>query len=173
LEGSDHGLIEVLSCHLPGGTEENHEKFSKYSQRPVRNLNRAPIAFKSRRLSVDQPILSALERLTVSQLVKKLSAFYSAPRVHYRVHRNLLLAPVLDQNDTVHTLKLISWRSILILPAITSPSDFFPSGRSGQHFKYICQLSHACYITIIIIIIIKHHAMKTWGRKGRIVFHHS
>jgi hypothetical protein len=25
LEGIDHGLIEVLSWHLPGGTEENYE----------------------------------------------------------------------------------------------------------------------------------------------------
>jgi hypothetical protein len=26
LEGSGHGLIKVLSHHLPGGNEENYEK---------------------------------------------------------------------------------------------------------------------------------------------------
>jgi hypothetical protein len=26
LEGTNRGLIKVLSQHLPGGTEENHEK---------------------------------------------------------------------------------------------------------------------------------------------------
>jgi hypothetical protein len=26
LEGNDHGRFEVLSCHLPGGIEGNHEK---------------------------------------------------------------------------------------------------------------------------------------------------
>jgi hypothetical protein len=26
LEGNDHGLIEVLFWHLPGGTEENHKR---------------------------------------------------------------------------------------------------------------------------------------------------
>jgi hypothetical protein len=34
LEGSDCGLIEVIFQNLPGGTEENHGKFSQDS-RPI------------------------------------------------------------------------------------------------------------------------------------------
>jgi hypothetical protein len=32
LEGSIHDLIEVLSWHLPGMTEENHETLNQDSQ---------------------------------------------------------------------------------------------------------------------------------------------
>jgi hypothetical protein len=33
-EGSSHGLIKVLSLHLSGGTEENHENLSQNRQCP-------------------------------------------------------------------------------------------------------------------------------------------
>jgi hypothetical protein len=37
LEGSCHGLTEVLSGRLPGGTKENHETFSQDSIKNVLN----------------------------------------------------------------------------------------------------------------------------------------
>jgi hypothetical protein len=36
VKGSVHGLFKVLSQHLPGGTEENHEKVSYNSWSPNR-----------------------------------------------------------------------------------------------------------------------------------------
>jgi hypothetical protein len=38
LEGNKCGLIEVLSRHLPGGTEENHKK-TQDSQCPCQDSN--------------------------------------------------------------------------------------------------------------------------------------
>jgi hypothetical protein len=40
--GSTHGLIEILSCHLPGGTEENYGKKKtpvRISGMPTRDSN--------------------------------------------------------------------------------------------------------------------------------------
>jgi hypothetical protein len=34
LEGSDYGLNQGTSQHLPGGTEENRENLSQHSQCP-------------------------------------------------------------------------------------------------------------------------------------------
>jgi hypothetical protein len=40
--GSVCSIIEATSCHLPGKTEQNHEKVSQYSRWPGRDSNRAP-----------------------------------------------------------------------------------------------------------------------------------
>jgi hypothetical protein len=54
LKGSDRGLIWVLSRHLPGETEENHER-SKNSWCPARYSNRAHPEYKFKSLRLDQP----------------------------------------------------------------------------------------------------------------------
>jgi hypothetical protein len=45
LEASSHGLVEVLSWHLPGGTEKNHEK----------DVNQAPPKYRSTAVMLCQP----------------------------------------------------------------------------------------------------------------------
>jgi hypothetical protein len=47
LEG-EVGLIEVLSRHLPGGTEGTHEKTYRNSCNPGRDSKRAPHEYESR-----------------------------------------------------------------------------------------------------------------------------
>jgi hypothetical protein len=49
LEGSDHGLIEVLSQHFPGKTEESRKR-PQDSRVPGRDSNRKPTEYKSRPL---------------------------------------------------------------------------------------------------------------------------
>jgi hypothetical protein len=39
LEGSGHGLIEILFQNLPGGTEGNHENVSEESRCPYKDFN--------------------------------------------------------------------------------------------------------------------------------------
>jgi hypothetical protein len=42
MEGSGHGLSEVLSHNLPGGTEGNYENLNQGSRSPVRDLKPEP-----------------------------------------------------------------------------------------------------------------------------------
>jgi hypothetical protein len=42
MEGNGHGLVYVLSQHLPGGTTENHENFTHNSQSLGQDLNPGP-----------------------------------------------------------------------------------------------------------------------------------
>jgi hypothetical protein len=52
LEGSSCGLIYLLSLHLPGGTEENHESLSQDSHCSSQDSNQAPHKHKSEALPV-------------------------------------------------------------------------------------------------------------------------
>jgi hypothetical protein len=47
LEGSGHGLIKVLSWHLPGVTEENHKNLSRDSWSPGQYLNPRPPEYEA------------------------------------------------------------------------------------------------------------------------------
>jgi hypothetical protein len=51
MEGSGRGLIEVLSGHLPGGTEKNHEN-PHSSRRSGLHFNRSPSTYDHRALPV-------------------------------------------------------------------------------------------------------------------------
>jgi hypothetical protein len=46
LEGSSHVLVEVLSWHFIGGTEEN-KNLNQDGQCPVKDLNLAPPEYES------------------------------------------------------------------------------------------------------------------------------
>jgi hypothetical protein len=47
LESSDRGLFQVLSWHLPGETEDNHENLSQNSPSPGRDLNPGPHEYET------------------------------------------------------------------------------------------------------------------------------
>jgi hypothetical protein len=51
MEGRSRDLVELLSLHLPGGTEENHRNFSQ----DVWDWNRASPEYKCRTLLLHQP----------------------------------------------------------------------------------------------------------------------
>jgi hypothetical protein len=42
VEGSSHGQFEVLSWHLPGGTEENHKNFNQNNPCHSQDSNQPP-----------------------------------------------------------------------------------------------------------------------------------
>jgi hypothetical protein len=52
MEGSCRGLVEVLSQHLPGGADKNHENVSQYSWCPYRDSNQVPPEYESTALSI-------------------------------------------------------------------------------------------------------------------------
>jgi hypothetical protein len=55
LEGSSYSLIEMLSQHLPGGTEENREG-PQDSRCLAWDLNEAPLEYRSRVLPLDKSL---------------------------------------------------------------------------------------------------------------------
>jgi hypothetical protein len=46
MEGSSLDLIEILSFHLPGWTEENHENLGHYHQCPSQESNETPSGYQ-------------------------------------------------------------------------------------------------------------------------------
>jgi hypothetical protein len=54
-EGSSRGLIEVLSRHFAGGTEENTENLIQNNQCPGRKSTREPPEYKHRLLPLYHP----------------------------------------------------------------------------------------------------------------------
>jgi hypothetical protein len=68
VEGSGRGLIQGTTWHLPGGTEENHEKtFSHDSQSPGWDLNPGPPEYEAGVLT-SRPWHSVSEYLIDMQL---------------------------------------------------------------------------------------------------------
>jgi hypothetical protein len=78
-------------------------------------------------------------------------------KVHYRVHKSLLLVPILSHVNPVHTPHFISLRSISILFSYLN-SGLFPAGFLTKTLYAL--LFPACYISahlildLIVIIII-------------------
>jgi len=67
------------------------------------------------------------EKLTVTQLVKKYPALFWNPKIHYRVHKDPPLFPVLTQSTPSHPTAV---RSVLILSShlrLGLPSGLFYS----------------------------------------------
>jgi hypothetical protein len=54
VKGSGCGLIEILSCHLPESTKENHEIFNQDSRCPGRYTNQALPEYKSKTSMLDR-----------------------------------------------------------------------------------------------------------------------
>jgi hypothetical protein len=65
VKGSGHGLM-VLSLHLPGEAEENHENLSQNSRYTVRDMNLGPTEYDAgmqhRRIIVITPSFSEGQR---------------------------------------------------------------------------------------------------------------
>jgi hypothetical protein len=55
LEGSESSLTDVLSRHVPGENEENHENLGQGSQFPGQDSKQAPPEHESRVLPQHQP----------------------------------------------------------------------------------------------------------------------
>jgi len=71
------------------------------------------------------------------------------PKVHYHVHKNLLLVPILSQMHSVHPSPPYSpnIHSNIIFPSMPMSSNWsFPLRFSDQNFVYIFHLSYTCYM---------------------------
>jgi hypothetical protein len=85
------------------------------------------------------------------------------PKVHYHVHKNPPLVPILRQINPVHASPCISQRSILILTSrlrLGLPSGLFPSGVPTKIIYAI--LPNVCYITCPSHLLWLDHSNYGW-----------
>lgn len=87
-----------------------------------------------------------LGRKLYAQLTKKIFRLLWNLNIYYHVHKDLLPYPVLSQITPIHTPKLASLSSILILSShlyLDLPSGSFPSGIPTK-ISYAFLVSHIC-----------------------------
>jgi hypothetical protein len=84
-----------------------------------------------------------------SHSASKIPCLLQNPKVHYRVHKNRSLLPVLSQTNPIHKHpnSFAKIYSNNIFPSTPRSSEWsFPFRFSNQHFICISHLSYACYI---------------------------
>jgi len=110
-----------------------------------------------RTINIIFPVLSnsmntaLLQTLTVTQLVKKFSFLLWNPQVHYRIHNNPPLVPILSQMHPVHTHPPYFPKTLIILSShlsLVKSSGIFFFRFTDQNFVCISHLSHACHMPL-------------------------
>jgi hypothetical protein len=95
-----------------------------------------------------------LEKLTITQLVKKFSVTYGTQRFIIVFTTSPLLVPILSQMHPVHTFPTCFLKihpNIMFLSMSMSSKWPFPFKLSNQNAKFISHISHACYMTLAIL----------------------
>jgi hypothetical protein len=89
-----------------------------------------------------------LEKLTVTQLLKKFPAFYGIPKLHYCVQKNLPLVPILSAMYPTHNFPpyFLKIHSNITLPSTNRSSEWsLLFSFSYQNIVCISHFFHACY----------------------------
>jgi hypothetical protein len=97
-----------------------------------------------------------LDEWTVTQLIKKFCRILWNPKVHYRVHKNPPLVPVLSQVHPVQNLppyfpKILS--NIILLSMPTSFERSLPFRFPDQNLLCIFHLFHSCYMLAYLMLV--------------------
>jgi hypothetical protein len=91
LEGKDCNLIEAVSRNLSGGTEENHDNLSHYSQSLSRNSIREPSEHKPARLL---PEVMTVDKTTGKFVASHFYRFKRVGKAWRERFMNLILADI-------------------------------------------------------------------------------
>jgi hypothetical protein len=90
------------------------------------------------------------EKLIVTQLVKKYSAFLRNPKVHHRVHKSPILDPILSQPNPVRLIDPYLPKvhlDVILLPTPRSSQWSLAFGPPNQNPVSTSPLPHACHMS--------------------------